>query len=75
MVTVSSKGRITIPKAIRNALNLSEGAMLTIELSGPKIILSKEPSWRKLEGAAAGPDLIKAYAGHKKREREFEMRP
>jgi AbrB family looped-hinge helix DNA binding protein len=72
LVTVSSKGQIAIPKAVRDALNLSEGAKLTIELRGQKIILSKEPAWKKLEGAAAGTDLIKAFAIYKKRERERE---
>ena len=72
MVTVSSKGQIAIPKAVRDALNLSEGSKLTIELQGQKIILSKEPTWKKLEGAAAGTNLIKAFATHKKRERERE---
>ena len=72
LVTVASKGQIAIPKAVRDALNLSEGAKLTIELRGQKIILSKEPAWKKLEGAAAGTDLIKAFATHKKRERERE---
>jgi AbrB family looped-hinge helix DNA binding protein len=72
MVTVSSKGQIAIPKAVRDALNLSEGAKLRIELRGQEIVLSKEPSWKKLEGAAAGTDLIKAFAAHKKRERKRE---
>ena len=72
MVTVSSKGQIAIPKAVRDALNLSEGAKLRIELRGQEIILSKEPDWKKLEGAAAGTDLIEAFAAHKKRERERE---
>ena len=72
MVTVSSKGQIAIPKAVRDALNLSEGAKLRIELRGQQIILSKEPGWKKLEGAAAGTDLIKAFAADKKRERKRE---
>lgn len=72
MVTVSSKGQIAIPKAVRDALNLSEGAKLRIELRGQQIILSREPGWKKLEGAAAGTDLIKAFAAHKKRERKRE---
>ena len=72
MVTVSSKGQIAIPKAVRDALNLSEGAKLRIELRGQEIVLSKEPGWKKLEGAAAGTNLIKAFAAHKKRERARE---
>ena len=71
-VRISSKGQIAIPKAVREALNLTEGAKLTLELRGQEIVLSKEPDWKKLRGAAAGTDLIKAFAAHKKQERESE---
>jgi AbrB family looped-hinge helix DNA binding protein len=71
-VTVSSKGQIAIPKTIRDALNLSEGAKMTVEVRGHEIILSKDPAWRKLKGAAAGRDLMKDFAAFRKRERERE---
>ena len=71
-VTVSSKGQISIPKTVRDALNLSEGTKLTVKTRGQEIVLSKEPAWRKLQGAAAGSDLMGAFAGFKKRERERE---
>ena len=71
-VTISSKGQIAIPKAVREALNLREGAKLTLELRGQEIVLSKEPAWKKLRGAAADTDLIEAFAAHKKQERERE---
>ena len=71
-VTISSKGQIAIPKAVREALNLSEGTKLTLDLRGHEIILSKEPAWKKLRGAGAGADLIDAFARHRKEERERE---
>jgi len=71
-VTVSSKGQIAIPKAVRQALNLCEGAKLTVEVRGQEIVLSKEPAWRKLQGAGAGRDLMSAFAAFKKQERERE---
>ena len=71
-VTVSSKGQIAIPKAIRDALNLSEGAKLTLEVRGRDIVLSKEPAWRKLQGAGAGRELMSTFATVKKQERERE---
>jgi len=71
-VTVSSKGQIAIPKTIRDALNLSEGAKLTVEVRGHEIILSKDPAWRKLKGVAAGRDLMKDFAAFRKQERERE---
>jgi len=71
-VTVSSKGQIAIPKAVRDTLNLSSGAKLTLEVRGREIVLSKEPAWKKLRGAAAGRDLMSAFATFRKREREHE---
>jgi len=71
-VTVSSKGQIAIPKSIRDALNLSEGAKLAVEVRGQEIVLSKEPAWKKLRGAGADRDLMSAFAAFKKQERERE---
>lgn len=71
-VTVSSKGQIAIPKNVRDALNLCEGTKLTVELRGQEIVLSKEPAWRKLQGAGADRDLMSAFAAFKKLERERE---
>ncbi len=71
-VTISSKGQVAIPKAIRDALNLSEGVKLTLEVRGHEIVLSKEPAWKKLQGAAAGSDLTAALAKERKWEREHD---
>lgn len=71
-VTVSSKGQVAIPKPIRDALNLSEGTKLTLQVEGQRIVLSKEPAWKKLEGAAAGTRLMEAFVAEKKQERERE---
>lgn len=71
-VTVSSKGQVAIPKVIREALNLSAGTRLTLEVRGQEIVLSKEPAWRKLQGAGADRDLMSAFADFRKQERERE---
>jgi len=70
-VTVSSKGQIAIPKQVRDALNLTEGSKLSLEVRGQEIVLSKGGAWRKLQGAASG-DLIKAFATFRAKERELE---
>ncbi len=72
MVTVSSKGQIAIPKSIRNLLNLGEGSKLTVEVRGQEIVLSKEPAWKKMQGAGADRDLMGRFAAFKKQERERE---
>jgi len=59
-VRVSSKDRIAIPSAAPGAQQTSP---------------SKDPGWKKLEGAAAGTDLIKGFVAHKRRDRKRETRP
>ena len=69
-VTVSSKGQIAIPKQVRVALNLAEGTKLTLEVRGHDIVLSKDPAWKKLQGA--GRDIKKDFLEFRKEERELE---
>ena len=71
-VRVSSKGQIAIPKAVRDALNLSEGTKLLLDVRGQEIVLSKEPAWKKLRGAGSGANLIRDFAAFRKRERHLE---
>jgi antitoxin PrlF len=40
--TVAERGQITLPKAVRDALGLTKGTKLTIELEGSRIVLRKE---------------------------------
>jgi len=69
-VTVSSKGQIAIPKQVRDALNLTQGSKLTLEVRGQEIVLSKGAAWKKLQGA--GRDIKKEFADFRKEERELE---
>ena len=39
--TVAERGQITLPKAIRDALGLTKGTQLKVELDGSRIILRK----------------------------------
>ena len=71
-VTVSSKGQIAIPKGVRDTLNLSAGTRLTLEVRGQQIVLSKDPIWRKLQGAGAGQGVMSTFAAFKEQERARE---
>ena len=50
--TVAERGQITLPKAVRDALGLSKGTTLKVELDGGRIILRKDVSeaLRKVRG-------------------------
>lgn len=39
--TVAERGQITLPKAVRDALGLTKGTILKVELEGGRIILRK----------------------------------
>ena len=39
--TVAERGQITLPKAVRDALGLTKGSVLKVELDGGRIVLSK----------------------------------
>ncbi|MBH1637422.1 AbrB/MazE/SpoVT family DNA-binding domain-containing protein [Stenotrophomonas maltophilia] len=39
--TVAERGQITLPKAVRDALGLTKGTLLRVELDGSRIILRK----------------------------------
>lgn len=66
-VSVSSKGQVAIPKAVREALRLGAGTRLTLDVHGSDIVLRKVPDWQQLQGAASR-DLMKMFAAFKKRE-------
>jgi AbrB family looped-hinge helix DNA binding protein len=63
--TVSSKGQIAIPKAVRERLNLKPGTELEIDVQGQTLVMkrvvSKFPNWRTMRGMIKdGPSLTKA---------------
>jgi len=39
--TVAERGQITLPKAVRDALGLTKGTLLKVELEGNRIVLRK----------------------------------
>ena len=39
--TVAERGQITLPKAVRDALGLTKGTVLKVELEGGRILLRK----------------------------------
>ena len=69
-ITVSSKGQVAIPKEVREALNLTAGSKLNLEVRGHEIVLSKGDAWRSLRGAARG--MKKDFLEFRKEERELE---
>ncbi|HYM13769.1 MAG TPA: AbrB/MazE/SpoVT family DNA-binding domain-containing protein [Bryobacterales bacterium] len=56
---VSSKGQITLPKAIREQLGIAEGTELAVTVEDGTIQLQKMAArWRRWEGALAGTNIL-----------------
>ncbi len=52
---VSSKGQITVPKAVRDALGLAEGDDVVFRVEGKRAILARTPDFLSLAGTIAVP--------------------
>ncbi|HSQ20023.1 MAG TPA: AbrB/MazE/SpoVT family DNA-binding domain-containing protein [Blastocatellia bacterium] len=73
--TVTSKGQIVIPSAIRRKLGISEGTRIKIELKEDEKEIVLRPITREyihsLRGELRGKGLMKALIAEKTREREL----
>jgi len=70
--TVAERGQITLPKAVRDALGLTKGTKLKIELEGGRIVLRKDVSealaqlrgrYKLAEGFKSTDDAMRALRG------------
>lgn len=69
--TVAERGQITLPKAVRDALGLTKGTILKVELDGGRIILRKDVSDAisrargrfKLDGFTDTDDAVRSIRG------------
>ena len=60
--TISSKGQIAIPKAVRDRLNLRAGTEVLIDVQGEALVMKRVirefPDWRTMEGMSQGSELL-----------------
>ncbi len=67
--TITSKGQTTVPKEIREALDLGPGDKLTWEVNGGRVAVTTErPALYQWEGFIkhGQPDAVKAVAAARK---------
>jgi antitoxin PrlF len=53
--TVTSKGQVTIPKQVRDALGIEEGDQVVFRVEGYRATLARTPDLLELEGAVSVP--------------------
>jgi AbrB family looped-hinge helix DNA binding protein len=69
--TVAERGQITLPKAVRDALGLTKGSILKVELENGRIVLRKSVDDAisrargrfKLDGFESTDDAMRAIRG------------
>jgi AbrB family looped-hinge helix DNA binding protein len=52
---LSSKGQLTVPKAVRDALGLVEGDQVVFRVDGERALLARTPRLLELAGTVAVP--------------------
>ena len=52
---MSSKGQITVPKAVRDALGIGEGDSVVFRVEGNRAVLARTPDFLSLAGTIKGP--------------------
>ena len=52
---MSSKGQITVPKAVRDALGIGEGDNVVFRLEGNRAVLARTPDFLSLAGTIKVP--------------------
>lgn len=71
--TVAERGQITLPKAVRDALGLTKGTKLKVELEGGRIVLRKDVDdalsrlrgrFKLADGFANTDEAMRAIRGH-----------
>lgn len=52
---MSSKGQVTVPKPVRDALGLDEGDEVIFRVDGDRAVLARTPDFLSLSGSIAVP--------------------
>ena len=52
---MTSKGQITVPKAVRDALGIGEGDQVVFRVEGTRAVLARTPEFLSLAGSIAVP--------------------
>jgi AbrB family looped-hinge helix DNA binding protein len=69
---ISSKGQITIPKVVREALNLGEGDQVVFRvIEGERAILARTPDLLELAGAVHVPAGVRGLEWDEVRRRAW----
>ena len=72
--TVTSKGQVTIPKAVRAALQLEPGDRLLFRVHSDRAVLAKLPDFLDLAGTVETPPEVRGMSWDEIRRRAWTAR-
>lgn len=59
---VTSKGQVTVPKVVRDALGIEDGNEVVFRVEGQRAVLAKTPDFLELAGTIAVPAAKRSTA-------------
>jgi AbrB family looped-hinge helix DNA binding protein len=59
---MTSKGQVTVPKVVRDALGLAEGDEVVFRVDGERAVLTRTKDFLELAGTISGPAAIRKVA-------------
>lgn len=59
---MTSKGQVTVPKAVRDALGLGEGDQVVFRVEGNRAVLARTPDFLSLAGSISVPAPVRNAA-------------
>lgn len=74
MATLTSKGQITVPKPVRDALGLDEGDQVVFHVEGGRATLARTPGLLELAGTVPVPPGSEGLPWSEVRRKAWEAR-
>jgi AbrB family looped-hinge helix DNA binding protein len=69
---ITSKGQVTIPKPVREALGLQKGDQVVFRVEGDRALLARTPDLLELAGSVAVPAAVRGLPWEAIRRRAWE---
>jgi AbrB family looped-hinge helix DNA binding protein len=66
---VTSKGQVTIPKSVREALDIAPGDNLHFDVEGDRAAIAKRPSFIDMAGSIEVPEDVRGLSWEEIRQR------